>query len=237
MSQQVIEIPVDELQPNPLQPRGVITPESLTDLIESIRQHGILEPLVVAKTPAGYQIIAGERRWRSAKILGLKEVPAIVKETNPRQMLEWALIENVQREDLGPLDRAKAFERLEVEFGLSLAEIAEKIGKSEAYISNSIRLLSLPDAVKDGLLSGLISEGHARAIAGLKPPEKIVTAFANNGWPIFTSLFFAKRTLSKFTFSPSFLSPSPKTSISSPAATRYCWPPHEIIAYCGLSFC
>jgi len=177
MSQQVIEIPVDELQPNPLQPRGVITPESLTDLIESIRQHGILEPLVVAKTPAGYQIIAGERRWRSAKILGLKEVPAIVKETNPRQMLEWALIENVQREDLGPLDRAKAFERLEVEFGLSLAEIAEKIGKSEAYISNSIRLLSLPDAVKDGLLSGLISEGHARAIAGLKPPEKIVTAY------------------------------------------------------------
>ncbi len=96
MSQQVVEIPVDQLQPNPLQPRGVITPESLTDLIESVRQHGILEPLVVAKTPAGYQIIAGERRWRSAKILGLKEVPAIIKETNPRQMLEWALIENVQ---------------------------------------------------------------------------------------------------------------------------------------------
>ena len=102
MSQQVIEIPVDQLQPNPLQPRGVITPESLTDLIESIRQHGILEPLVVAKTPAGYQITPG-RDAGGRQNFRLKEVLAIVKETNPRQMLEWALIENVQREDLGPL--------------------------------------------------------------------------------------------------------------------------------------
>ena len=177
MPNQVLDIPIDLLQPNPLQPRGVIAPESLTDLINSIRQHGILEPLVVAKTPAGYQIIAGERRWRSARILGLKTVPAIVKKTNPQQMLEMALIENVQREDLTSLDRAKAFQQLQEEFGLSVSEIAQRIGKSVAYVSNSLRLLLLPDAVKDGLLSGLISEGHARAIAGLKTTEKIIQVY------------------------------------------------------------
>jgi len=177
MPNQVLDIPIDHLQPNPLQPRGVIAPESLTDLINSIRQHGILEPLVVAKTPAGYQIIAGERRWRSARILGLKTVPAIVKKTNPQQMLEMALIENVQREDLTSLDRAKAFQQLQEEFELSVSEIAQRIGKSVAYVSNSLRLLLLPDAVKDGLLSGLISEGHARAIAGLKTTEKIIQVY------------------------------------------------------------
>jgi len=172
MSKTITEIPIDNLQPNPLQPRGVITPESLTDLIESIRQHGIIEPLIVAKTPAGHQIIAGERRWRSAKILGLKTVPIIIRKTTPKEMLELALIENVQREDLNPLDRAKAFQQLEEEFDLSLGEISKKISKSMAYVSNSIRLLSLPDAVKDGLLSKLISEGHARAIAGLENNKK-----------------------------------------------------------------
>jgi len=177
MPNQVLNIPIDHLQPNPLQPRGVIAPESLTDLINSIRQHGILEPLVVAKTPAGYQIIAGERRWRSARIIGLKTVPAIVKKTNPQQMLEMALIENVQREDLTSLDRAKAFQQLQEEFELSVSEIAQRIGKSVAYVSNSLRLLFLPDAVKDGLLSGLISEGHARAIAGLKTTEKIIQVY------------------------------------------------------------
>ncbi|MDD3532153.1 MAG: ParB/RepB/Spo0J family partition protein [Candidatus Shapirobacteria bacterium] len=177
MPNQVLDIPIDQLQPNPLQPRGVITPESLTDLINSIREHGILEPLVVAKTPAGYQIIAGERRWRSARIIGLKTVPAIVKKTNPQQMLEMALIENVQREDLTSLDRAKAFQQLQEEFELSVSEIAQKIGKSLAYVSNTLRLLSLPDAVKDGLLSGLISEGHARAIAGLETTEKIIQIY------------------------------------------------------------
>jgi len=177
MSQKIIEIPTEELQPNPHQPRGVITPESLADLIESIREHGIIEPLIVAKTPAGYQIIAGERRWRSAKILGLKTVPAVVRETTPKQMLEMAIIENLQRENLNPLDRAKAFQQLEEEFGLSLGEIAKRVGKSTAYVSNSIRLLKLPDAVKDGLLSDLISEGHARAIAGIDDTAKIISIY------------------------------------------------------------
>ena len=152
MAEEVVQINVNELQSNPLQPRGAITPESLVDLVDSIKEHGVLEPLVVAKTPAGFQIIAGERRWRAARLAGLPSVPALVRETSPRGMLEMALVENVQRIDLNPLERAAGFERLMNEFGLTTSEIAARIGKSVSYVSNSIRLLSLPDALKDGLL-------------------------------------------------------------------------------------
>ncbi len=177
MADEVVQIPVDQLQPNPLQPRGSITPESLVDLVDSIKEHGILEPLVVAKTPAGYQIIAGERRWRASRLAGLSHVPAIIRETSPKGMLEMALVENVQRIDLNALDRAKGFERLMAEFSLSTSEIAVRIGKSVAYVSNSIRLLTLPDALKDGLLSGLITEGHARALAAIDDPDLMVEAY------------------------------------------------------------
>jgi ParB family chromosome partitioning protein len=177
MAEEVIQIEINQLQPNPLQPRGAITPESLVDLVDSIREHGILEPLVVAKTPAGYQIIAGERRWRAARLAGLTHVPAVIRETSPKGMLEMALVENVQRIDLNCLDRAKGFERLMSEFSLTTSEIAVRIGKSVAYVSNSVRLLSLPDALKDGLLSGLISEGHARALAAIDDPSLIVEAY------------------------------------------------------------
>jgi len=177
MAEEVIQIDVNQLQANPLQPRGAITPESLVDLVDSIREHGVLEPLVVAKTPAGFQIIAGERRWRASKLAGLTHVPAIIRETSPRGMLEMALVENVQRIDLNPLDRAKGFERLMNEFGLTTSEIAVRIGKSVAFVSNSIRLLSLPDALKDGLLSGLISEGHARALAAIDDQNLMVEAY------------------------------------------------------------
>jgi len=177
MAEEVIQIEINQLQPNPLQPRGAITPESLVDLVDSIREHGILEPLVVAKTPAGFQIIAGERRWRASKLAGLTHVPAIIRETSPKGMLEMALVENVQRVDLNPLDRAKGFERLMNEFGLTTSEIAVRIGKSVAYVSNSLRLLSLPDALKDGLLSGLISEGHARALAAIDDANLMIEAY------------------------------------------------------------
>lgn len=177
MAEEVIQIEVNQLQPNPLQPRGAITPESLVDLVDSIREHGILEPLVVAKTPAGFQIIAGERRWRASKLAGLTHVPVIVRETSPKGMLEMALVENVQRVDLNALDRAKGFERLMNEFGLTTSEIAVRIGKSVAYVSNSLRLLSLPDALKDGLLSGLITEGHARALAAIDDPGLMIEAY------------------------------------------------------------
>src|SRR4030042_4019619 len=113
---QVVDIDITLLQANPLQPRGLITPESLSELAESLKEHGVLEPLVVAKTPAGYQIIAGERRWRAAKLIGLKTVPVLIKETTPQGMLEMALVENVQREDLNAIDRAQAFIRLMKEF-------------------------------------------------------------------------------------------------------------------------
>lgn len=177
MAEEVIQIEVNQLQPNPLQPRGAITPESLVDLVDSIREHGVLEPLVVAKTPAGFQIIAGERRWRAAKLAGMTHIPAIIRETSPKGMLEMALVENVQRVDLNALDRAKGFERLMNEFGLTTSEIAVRIGKSVAYVSNSLRLLSLPDALKDGLLSGLISEGHARALAAIDDTNLMIEAY------------------------------------------------------------
>ncbi|RJR29986.1 ParB/RepB/Spo0J family partition protein [Candidatus Microgenomates bacterium] len=177
MAEEVIQIAIDELQPNPLQPRGVITPESLVDLVDSIKEHGILEPLVIAKTPAGFQIIAGERRWRASKLAGFSHVPALIRETTPKGMLEMALVENVQRVDLNALDRAKGFDRLMAEFSLTTSEISVRIGKSVAYVSNSMRLLALPDALKDGLLSGLISEGHARALASIEDPALMVEAY------------------------------------------------------------
>ena len=173
---QITYLDINVLQTNPLQPRGLITPESLVDLVDSIREHGILEPIVVAETPAGYQIIAGERRWRASKIVGLAQVPCIIKKTSHRGMLEMALVENVQRVDLNPLERAQGFKRMMDEFSLGTAEIAQRIGKSQAYVSNSLRLLTLPDALKDALLSGIVTEGHIRALAGIEDPNEMVDA-------------------------------------------------------------
>lgn len=177
MEEQIFELEIDLLQPNPLQPRGLISPESLSELAESVRAHGILEPIVVAKTPAGYQIIAGERRWRASKVAGLPKVPVIIRETSPQGMLEMAIVENVQRIDLNPLERAQAYRRLMDEFGLANQEIAERVSKSPAYISNTIRLLSLPDALKDALMSGATSEGHARALTALEDPHLIINTY------------------------------------------------------------
>ena len=174
---QITELEIDLLQANPLQPRGLITPESLTELVDSIREHGVLEPLVVAKTPAGFQIIAGERRWRASKIAGITKVPVVVKETSPQGMLEMAIVENVQRVDLNPLERSLAYKRLMDEFGLGNQEISKRVSKSPAYVSNSIRLLTLPDALKDALISGATTEGHVRALAALEDHQLIVEAY------------------------------------------------------------
>lgn len=177
MMKQVTQIPTNQLEPNPLQPRGIISSESVAELVESIREHGILEPLIIAKTPAGFQIIAGERRWRAARILKLEYVPAIVKETNPQQMLEMAIVENVQRKDLNPIERAKAFLRLKDEFQFDNHQIAKKVSKSVPYVINCLKLLTLPDALKDGLLSGLISEGHARALSSIGDTRLTIEAY------------------------------------------------------------
>lgn len=175
--ERIFELEVNILQSSPLQPRGIITPESLTELVDSIREQGILEPLVVAKTPAGYQIIAGERRWRAAKILGFSKVPVVIRETTPQGMLEMSIVENVQREDLNPIERALAFRRLIDEFGLGTNEVAKRVGKSAPTVSNTIRLLSLPDAIKDALVAGVITEGHVRPLISLGDTKLMLDLF------------------------------------------------------------
>ena len=170
-------LPTNYLQPNPFQPRDKVKKTDLSDLVESIKVHGVLEPLLVAETPAGYQIIAGERRWRAAKVLGITELPVYVKQTTPQGMLEMAIVENLQRSNLNPIERAQSFARLNREFGLSNAELAKRLSKSDAYISNTLRLLDLPDAISDGLLSGQISEGHARALAGIKDQAQMIECY------------------------------------------------------------
>jgi len=175
--ERLFELETHLLQTNPLQPRGIITPESLSDLVDSIREQGILEPLVIAKTPAGFQIIAGERRFRAAKILGLPKVPVVVIETTPQGMLEMSIVENVQREDLNPIEKALAYKRLIDEFGLGTNEVAKRVGKSAPAVSNTIRLLSLPDAIKDALVAGVITEGHVRPLISLGDPKLMLDLF------------------------------------------------------------
>ncbi len=175
--EKIFELEVSVLQSNPLQPRGIISHESLSELVDSIREQGILEPLVVAKTPAGYQIIAGERRWRAAKILGHFKVPVVIRETTPQGMLEMSIVENVQREDLNPIERALAYKRLIEEFGLGTNEVAKRVGKSAPTVSNTIRLLSLPDAIKDALVAGVITEGHVRPLISLGDAKLMLELF------------------------------------------------------------
>lgn len=163
-----IEVPVDQISPNPHQPRQVMDQEKLEDLANSIEEHGLIQPLVVTRVRGGYQIIAGERRWRASQLVGLTTVPVIVKETTPQQMLELAIVENIQRADLNPLEEAEAYTQLMEEFGLTQEAVAERVGKSRTAVANTVRLLNLPDLVKEALAAGEISEGHARALLGLK---------------------------------------------------------------------
>ena len=161
----VLEVPVESISPNPRQPRQSIPPDKLDELADSIREHGVLQPLVVTHDTLGrYNIIAGERRWRAAMQAGLDTVPVILKEASSREMLELALVENLQRADLNPLEEAGAYRSLMDEFGMKHEEIAARVGKSRQAVVNSLRLLKLPPAVQESLLLELITEGHARAI-------------------------------------------------------------------------
>ena len=161
------EIPVARVSPNPHQPRQNIADESLAELAASIREHGVIQPLVVTQLGDEYQLIAGERRWRAAQLAGLTTIPAIIKETTPQQMLELALVENVQRADLNPLEEAGAYRQLMDDFGLTQEEVAARVGKSRTAVANIVRLLRLPDDVKAALAADRISEGHARALLAL----------------------------------------------------------------------
>ncbi len=167
----VQEINVESLRPNSSQPRQEMNQENLDELTESIRLHGVLQPILVQRAETGYEIVAGERRWRAAINAGLKTIPVIVEEFSPEQKLEIALIENLQREDLNPVDLARGVKKLADDFGLTQEEIAHRIGKKRPTISNLLRLLELPFEVLKSMESGAITPGHARALLGIEKKE------------------------------------------------------------------
>lgn len=158
------------LEPNQSQPRMRFDQEQMEELAESIKQHGILQPLLVQKKDGFYEIIAGERRWRAAKLAGLKEVPVVIRQYTPQESVEIALIENLQREDLNPIEEAKAYQRLIQEFGLKQEEIAEKVSKNRTTITNAMRLLKLDEGIQNMVIENVISSGHGRALLGLEDP-------------------------------------------------------------------
>jgi len=174
----VFYVKTNNLKPNPKQPRKTFDRNKLEELGASIKEHGIVQPLVVKPEAKGYTIIAGERRWRAANMIGLKEVPVIVKDLPPEEVLEIAIIENVQRENLNSMEEAMAFVALMENFNLTQGEIGIRIGKSRTAIANTLRLLKLPKIIQEQLAQGEITSGHARAILILDDPEKMIT-FAN----------------------------------------------------------
>lgn len=165
-------VDIEAISPNPHQPRTQLDESKLAELAESVREHGLIQPLVLKQiSPGEYSLIAGERRWRAASIAGLDQVPAVIKEASPRAMLELALIENLQRDDLNALEEALAYQQLVEEFGLTQAEVAKQVGKSRPTVANMIRILNLPDSIKESVVSGQISGAHARALLPLPTPE------------------------------------------------------------------
>ena len=163
---------INDVEPNKDQPRKNFNEEALKELSDSIKLHGIVQPLVVSKQDDYYEIIAGERRWRAAKMAGLKEVPVVIKDYSPQEIMEVALIENIQREDLNPVEEAKAYQRLIREYNLKQEEVAEKVSRSRTAITNSLRLLKLGDQILDMLVEETITSGHARALLGIADPDR-----------------------------------------------------------------
>lgn len=170
---EVVELPVDSIERNPRQPRRAFDSEELEELADSIREHGVLQPLMVAQPEDTdeYLLIAGERRLQAARQAGLSTVPAVVREATDEQLIVWALIENLQREDLNPLEAAEGYRQLAEDFDLSHEQIAETVGKSRSTVTNTLRLLNLPEAVRAAVEGGGISEGHARALLSLDGSE------------------------------------------------------------------
>ncbi len=171
----VEDISLSELRPNPYQPRHEFDDQALNELSESIKMHGVLQPIVVRKSVKGYDIVVGERRFRASKLAGKVKIPAIVKQLTDTQMMELAVIENLQREDLNPLEEAKSYQFLMDKLNLTQAETADRLGKSRPYIANMLRLMNLPQAVKDLIDQKKISGGHGRTLLGLKSEEEMIT--------------------------------------------------------------
>ncbi|MBI4673305.1 MAG: ParB/RepB/Spo0J family partition protein [Chloroflexi bacterium] len=198
----VREIQIAQIEPNPHQPRKRFANETLDELAASIREHGMIQPLVLKEitTPYGsrYQLIAGERRWRAAQRAGFSTVPAIVKGATPQQMLELALVENVQRADLNALEEAEAYRQLIQEFELTQEQVAQKVGKDRTTVSNALRLLKMPEALKDAVLNESISEGHARALMQIPEEakqEKLLTHVVNEHLSVRQTEELVRRTL------------------------------------------
>ena len=171
------KLPLHKIEPNPDQPRRDFDPENLEELAESIRTHGVIQPLTVREMPNGYyQIIAGERRWRASRLAGLEEIPAVIIEADDKKAMELALIENLQRSDLNPVEEANGYDSLIREYGLTQEEAAARVGKSRPAVANALRLLSLCEGVLDKVRSGELTAGHARAILQLKSEKKQLEA-------------------------------------------------------------
>ncbi len=170
----ILKVSPERIAINPQQPRTYFADSALNDLAESIKQHGIIQPLIVTKKGNNYELIAGERRLRSAKLIGLKEVPVIVREEKDQKKLEIALIENLQREDLNPLETARAYQRLIDEFNITQEEAAKKVGKARSSVANALRLLALPEIIQEALATGKITEAHAKYLLGLEGEAKQV---------------------------------------------------------------
>jgi ParB family chromosome partitioning protein len=171
------QIPVGLIEPNPFQPRQEFDHAGLDDLIESIKQYGIIQPLILSKEGERYQLIAGERRWRAAKIVGLKTVPAIIRDASMQEKLELALIENIQRKDLNAIERALAYRRLIDEFNLTQENAAKRLGKSRPAVTQTLLFLNLPEEIQKALAEGKITEGHAKILCGLKTREAQMELF------------------------------------------------------------
>ena len=165
---QTRELLIDEISPNRFQPRKYFDDDKLEELVASISENGILQPVVVQKSETGYELVAGERRWRASKKAGLKKIPAMIREVSDTKALELAIIENIHRQDLNPIEEAEAYKRLAEDFSLTQEMIAEKVGKSRAAIANILRLLNLSRNIQENLISGKLSMGHARALLGLE---------------------------------------------------------------------
>jgi ParB family chromosome partitioning protein len=174
MSEEVLHLPLGTIAPNRFQPRKEMTGDAFENLKASIARDGILQPIVVRPATNGYELIAGERRWRAAKELGLEVIPAIIRQADDQHALELALIENIQREDLNPIDRATAFKQLMATFDLTQEEAAARVGQERSTIANTLRLLELPKDVQAHVRSGIISMGHAKALLSLRSPEQVL---------------------------------------------------------------
>lgn len=171
--EKVVEISIDEIRPNPYQPRKIFREESIEELKQSIIEHGILQPLIVRKSIKGYEIVVGERRFRAAKEANLEKVPVVVRKIDERQMMELAVLENLQREDLTPIEEAAAYKMLMERLDLTQEELAKRLGKSRPHIANLVRLLSLPIEIQQMITDGKLSMGHGRTLLGLKNKDKM----------------------------------------------------------------